>query len=476
MFPAPSPLAIIGANSPIASGASTPSDAAVPSGSAQAFSDVLAHSLGQALRESEASLSDAVVSDGAPPEALSPHVAAPDLASPPTGNALPPAGINLPSLREQLFGAEAAVTAAPEPLASPDNLHSDQPVEDVYPIAASVLNDASQPAPIAGLSKVDVENVAGAPEPANNIGSEPLQSEPVPLRPPTPPPSIIVPAIAGGSAPTFEIPLVAAAKAPEVSTRSRSFGNLPHRAATAVTIQPPGTLTLEAEPLAVAASDTVLPGLAPASASASPTSSFGAIVLSSPSVGVAPALSAPPPSAPPPLMQPAVAPTIASAAIEQVIEQVAEAREAGRALRPEMTVRHSEFGAVAMRLEPIAAGWRGGADWRATLTARDPGFVPAVNAALGERIVAAAGESAAAQNNSSQRGLDQQSQSFAQNSHGGSAAGAGGGDARYGSSPGSGHANGKPYLGDEGDGGSTGTSTDQADPGAPIPRDGSLFA
>ncbi len=476
MFPAPVPLATIGATSPIASGASLPSEAATLPGGARAFSDVLAHSFGLPLHVSEAALSDTAVPDGAPSEAVPSTFAVPDLAPPQTGNSLPHAGIDLPSLRQQLFGAEAAVTASPEALLTTEIPHSDQPVDGENPIAAPVLNEASQPAPIAGRSKDGVEHVTRAPEKVEDNGLDPLQSETLPLQPATPTPEIIAPGIVSGSRAAPAITLVVAAKTSEVSARSRSYANLPHRSASAVTLQPLATLALEAEPLAVAAPDTALSGLAPASASASATAPSGAILPSAPPAGIAPALAVPPPSTPPPSTQPVVAPTVAAATIEQVIEQVAEAREAGRGLRPEMTVRHSEFGAVAMRLEPVAAGWRGPADWRATLTARDPGFVPAVNAALGERIVAAAGEGAAAQNNFSQRSPDQQSQSFAQNSHGGLAAGFGGGEARYGSSPGSGHANGKPYLGDEGDGGSTGTAMDQADPSAPIPRDGSLFA
>ncbi|MHA7820963.1 MAG: hypothetical protein ACX930_15050 [Erythrobacter sp.] len=121
--------------------------------------------------------------------------------------------------------------------------------------------------------------------------------------------------------------------------------------------------------------------------------------------------------------------------IDNAIEQLAEAREAGRAARPEMTVRHSEFGAINMRIEAA------GADLRATLSARDPGFVPAIQAALAERGVGPATDANASQ---SQRGHEQgpghQSSQGSSTGHGQQS------DPRYGSSTGSDHASSQPYL------------------------------
>jgi hypothetical protein len=45
-------------------------------------------------------------------------------------------------------------------------------------------------------------------------------------------------------------------------------------------------------------------------------------------------------------------------------------------------LRHAEFGAVSLRLEATVSE-----GWRAVLAARDPGFVPAIQAALAERAV-----------------------------------------------------------------------------------------
>jgi len=115
--------------------------------------------------------------------------------------------------------------------------------------------------------------------------------------------------------------------------------------------------------------------------------------------------------------------------IEAAIEQFAEAREAARSTRPEVTMRHAEFGLVSMRLDAS------GSELRATLAARDPGFVPAVQAALAERAVTGAEAGAQAQMSLSQRSQDQ-SGSNADNGRSGqgqSNSGQGHGDSRDGS-------------------------------------------
>ncbi|MEO1488924.1 MAG: hypothetical protein AAFR88_05740, partial [Pseudomonadota bacterium] len=129
--------------------------------------------------------------------------------------------------------------------------------------------------------------------------------------------------------------------------------------------------------------------------------------------------------------------------IGNAIDQIAEAREAGRSARPELTVQHREFGAVSMRLDAVPG------DLRATLSSRDPGFVPAVQAALVERAALTATETTAGQNSgqnsSSQRGSDQSGQAASQ---GGAQSGL---NERYGSSPGSQQGSAQPYSRQEGD-------------------------
>lgn len=109
---------------------------------------------------------------------------------------------------------------------------------------------------------------------------------------------------------------------------------------------------------------------------------------------------------------------------ESAIAQVGELREALRAVRPEMTLRHADFGAVSLRIEPTASQ-----DWRAVLASRDPGFVPAIHAALAERAVAPTGDTASAGHNPGQNGNS---------------------DPRYGASPNGGQGSSQPYLGHSG--------------------------
>lgn len=119
--------------------------------------------------------------------------------------------------------------------------------------------------------------------------------------------------------------------------------------------------------------------------------------------------------------------------IESTIDQLTQSRSDAKANRPELTVRHQEFGAINMRFD---AG--GGGDLRATLSARDPGFVPAIQTALAERGIAATSETSGS---GAQRGNDQP----------GSYPGAQGQgwnlDRQYGSSTGAGQGTSQPYLG-----------------------------
>ncbi|MEM6908221.1 MAG: hypothetical protein AAF494_06040 [Pseudomonadota bacterium] len=110
------------------------------------------------------------------------------------------------------------------------------------------------------------------------------------------------------------------------------------------------------------------------------------------------------------------------------IEQLAETRETARGIRPELTVRHSEFGAVNMRLEAF------GNDLRATLSNRDPGFVPAVQAALAERVVVSSSEMTS---NTGSNGNGRGSENSSGGAYTGTNSGSGAGnEQRYGSSTG----------------------------------------
>lgn len=111
---------------------------------------------------------------------------------------------------------------------------------------------------------------------------------------------------------------------------------------------------------------------------------------------------------------------------ESAIAQVGELREALRAARPEMTLRHAEFGLVSLRIEAAGAN-----DWRAVLASRDPGFVPAIQAALADRGIAAAAETASTNTGTNSGGNPGQN---------------GASEQRYGFSQGAGQGSPQPYL------------------------------
>jgi hypothetical protein len=152
------------------------------------------------------------------------------------------------------------------------------------------------------------------------------------------------------------------------------------------------------------------------------------------------------PSAPAPLSDTSSA-FRPSPQLESTIDQLIDTRSAAQANRPELTLRHQEFGAITMRLESM------GNDLRATLTARDPGFVPAIQTALTERSVAASSEAAGS---GAQRGSDQGSaqsgaQTGSQNGqHTGSHGGGWNSGGTYGSSTGAGQGTSQPYTGQTG--------------------------
>lgn len=162
------------------------------------------------------------------------------------------------------------------------------------------------------------------------------------------------------------------------------------------------------------------------------------------------------------------APSSASAAdAEAVLDQIATLRDAARSARSDVVLRHGEFGTVHLRID--AAGAPG--EWRAALTSRDPGFVPAVQAALAERAVAASSEAGA---NFSQQPGGNSSASGA-----GSGLGQGSGQSSYGFSQGGGQGSAQPYSGQtatEGQGHLAASSGAANATGQITQSDGDLFA
>jgi len=180
----------------------------------------------------------------------------------------------------------------------------------------------------------------------------------------------------------------------------------------------------EAQPLPARAAlpgtpDNGAPAPAPVSA-AMPGEPAAASATAAPATPSAPAaaLLAPAPAASP--VTASAEPRAPAPQQESTIAQVGELREALRAARPEMTLRHAEFGTVSLRID--ATGAEG---WRAVLASRDPGFVPAIQTALAERAIAASADTAGTHTNAGHHGQS---------------------DQRYGASPNGGQGSSQPYL------------------------------
>ncbi|PKP62606.1 MAG: hypothetical protein CVT87_05960, partial [Alphaproteobacteria bacterium HGW-Alphaproteobacteria-9] len=212
--------------------------------------------------------------------------------------------------------------------------------------------------------------------------------------------------------------LVAAANPPApvpVSARAAA------RAGAQVTTAPPAQAEVQPLPERAALPGAPAPATAALLAESAPAPAAAAAPATAPTTQAATAAAAP------------LAPTPAAIAVadsaeprapapqqESTIAQVGELREALRAARPEMTLRHAEFGFVSLRVD--ATGSEG---WRAVLASRDPGFVPAIHAALADRAIAATADSAGTHNSAGQNGQS---------------------DQRYGPSPNGGQGSSQPYL------------------------------
>ncbi len=159
-----------------------------------------------------------------------------------------------------------------------------------------------------------------------------------------------------------------------------------------------------------------------------------------------------------------------SPSAEKAAEQITSARELDRNLRPEISVRNSDFGSVNMRLDTS------GADLRATLTARDPAFISAVQSILGDR---AQSPETGVVSPAAARASEIVSAASSQNPSGTGSGTPGQSDGRYGSSPGSDQGQSQPYK-DQREGQDKSRSSPQShfSDGAPEDRteSGALFA
>lgn len=306
--------------------------------------------------------------------------------------------------------------------------------------ASSPIPSAPAPAPAAPVLPDDPLFPADAPA---------LATEPLPVAASEP----VVDASEDGSAETNTSP-PAPASAPlpsPIIASTLAVVATPTPAPLAVAVPPSsGTVEVQSRPLPLAR-NAAAPVRAATPSATAPASSAPADDAPAPAIpsaatpiealAEAPAQSAPAPAQQSPAPTLAAAPPMPAAApergeavraappavqLEQAIDQVGTLREAMRTARPEMTLRHAEFGFVSLRLEQPAPE-----QWRAVLASRDPGFVPAIQLALAERAVAATADSAASTGH-----------------HGGSQNGTG--DQRYGASPNGGQGGSQPYLGQSG--------------------------
>lgn len=302
----------------------------------------------------------------------------------PVTSSVPPAPFHAPPASHPTATARMRAVAAAEPEAAPASLVA-QP-EDTDAVTADQVEAVTTPD--AGGAVAMGLTAPAAPAPT---------APPVTL----PPPAAARIAAAAARAPAQPARNGVAAEAGAVRARAAMPTRTEHTAL----------------PARAVLNDTA-PDAAPDSPAALPSPSTQAALLAEPAPAVVVSPAAPPTAAP---ANERAEPRAPAPQQETTIAAVGELREALRAARPELTLRHAEFGLVSLRLEQTA-----GQDWRAVLASRDPGFVPAIQAALTERAVAAAADTASTgATGSGQNGAS---------------------DQRYGSSPNGGQGSSQPYL------------------------------
>lgn len=252
-----------------------------------------------------------------------------------------PGDVSLPEVVALPARGEAIKAISAERELSDDNPLPEAAVLALLPVAAAVTAHTPAPAPVSAQT-VGAGEAARPPAPGTVLpgaGEARATLRPIPMPPRT------------------DVPQNAAPAVPTDDTKETTRLSAP-------TLPPDGT-SEAARPLAPAS---------PAPPAPPPT----APVAAQPVQPHAPAqlAAAPEPRGPAPSQ-------------ESTIAQVGAIRAALHNVRPEMTLRHGEFGFVSLRLEATAAAPQ---DWRAVLASRDPGFVPAVQAALAERALAASAD------------------------------------------------------------------------------------
>lgn len=349
-----------------------------------------------------------------------------------TGTGLDFAGLLGAALPESVAAGEPAVLALPTPsnlpLAMPTGKNVPEPGASLPPLPPPTPPLAIRAEPVLrpspGQGPDEALPVPEAPEIVSEI-EPPMPAEIASPNADTALPELSAPdpAIVAALLPVPAIPPAAAPPrdAPPAIGLQRAVATPSARPEKART---PAPSTVTPAPVEDAAQLTPATAATPSHAPAAPLPAPEAAVQSTPTPTQALAAPSAPLTTPmPERIETARAPT---PQLESTIAQVGDLREALRSARPEMTLRHGEFGFVALRLEQSGAQ-----DWRAVLASRDPGFVPAIQAALAERAVAAASASAESGPFMGQPGGGQNGAS----------------DQRYGASPNGGQGSSQPYLG-----------------------------
>ena len=404
------------ASAPAPSGAALPSSA--PEGSGLDFAGLL----GAALPQIAPRTTPQPAVSGGPAPAFLPDAGAPPPALPAAPPATLPPGKNMPE-PGAILPPPVTLHGPGQSALLPPSVGTGRPLAPSHDLPEAPVA-APQPQPAAmpdSAAPVVPEGEAAEPAP-----SEPLTApEDAAAILPDPPVALPVPPIPVALMPAPPAPPAPAPPAPAPGSDARQSARLPR----GLIVQPAGgdTAPMPARvtlPLAPAEDAD-----APQAAALSPLPAQPLPPASPSPEAQPPALAAPPPALATPAPDRIEAPRAPAPQQEAAIAQVSDLREALRSVRPEMTLRHAEFGFVSLRLE--AAGPQ---DWRAVLASRDPGFVPAIQSALADRAVAAASASADSGQFMGQNGAGQNGTS----------------DQRYGASPNGGQAGLSPYLGQSG--------------------------
>jgi hypothetical protein len=344
-----------------------------------------------------------------------------------TGTGLDFAGLLGAALPQSVAAGEPALLAPPTPTNAPTGKNVPEPGASLPPLSLPTPSPAIRAVVARPLSpSQDPDEALPVPD-AVEIESEIEATMPAGIALPNtdaalPEPSATDPALVAALMPAPPTP---SAPAPPRDARSaRGERAVATPAARPENARTPARVTMTPapaeDPAQIPPANAATPSLAPAAMLPAPEAP--ALPASTP----AQAFAAPPTTLTTTAPERIEAPRAPTPQLESTIAQVGDLREALRSARPEMTLQHGEFGFVAVRLEQAGAQ-----DWRAVLASRDPGFVPAIQAALAERAVAAASASAESGQFLGQPGGGQN----------------GPFDQRYGASPNGGQGGSQPSLG-----------------------------